>query len=56
MRAPPSHIHVSSLSRRELQRRRRRRWIAALPLGPAGALLVALEASLVAAVWMAKLL
>jgi hypothetical protein len=55
MRARPGHIHVSSLSRRELSRRRRRRWIAHLPVAPAAALIAA-EAALVAGLWAERLL
>lgn len=55
MTVRPSPIHVSSLSRRELHRRRRRRWVTALPLGPGAAFLIAVEASLVVAAWAARL-
>ncbi len=55
MRARPSHIHVSSLSRRELSHRRRRRRLAVLPGRQVAAVLVAAEAATVLAVWADRL-
>ncbi len=54
MRARPGHIHLSTLSRRELSRRRRRRWLAG-PGGPVLGLAVVAEAALVLAVWAERL-
>jgi len=56
MPARPGHIHLSSLSRRELHRRRRRRWLAAFPGVPAAVALIVAEATLVVAVWAERLL
>jgi len=49
MRSPPVHIHVSSLTRRELHRCRRRRRLATFPLLSVAALIAA-DAALVLAV------
>ena len=56
MRARPGHNHLSSLSRRELHRRRRRRRLSGLPGGWLAIAVITFEAAFALATWADRLL